>query len=150
MSSSPTSAGAASATASASAAAARAAIMQYARGTGGGIGGGGGSGSAENLPPRTLARLARQVRDLHKSPPEGVRLVVDGDSGLPSNLGELMVRESRKKSNPLSNIVLSLASAVGFHHRGVLSFEVFSFSAATLRRRRIFNIYVFQIRSRVR
>eukprot|EP00977_Amphora_coffeiformis_P024172 scaffold15108_cov180-Amphora_coffeaeformis.AAC.48 len=47
-------------------------------------------GSSENLPPRTLARLAREVRDLHKNPPEGVRLVLDDDTGLPSNLGELM------------------------------------------------------------
>jgi hypothetical protein len=47
---------------------------------------------SENLPPRTLARLAREVRDLHKNPPEGIQLVVDADSGLPSNLSELMVR----------------------------------------------------------
>jgi len=31
--------------------------------------------SSENLPPRTLARVAREVRDLHKNPPEGVRLI---------------------------------------------------------------------------
>jgi len=52
-------------------------------------------GSSENLPPRTLARLAREVRDLHKIPPEGVRLVLDDDTGLPSNLGELMVSHGR-------------------------------------------------------
>lgn len=51
--------------------------------------------STENLPPRTLARLAREVRDLHKNPPEGVRLVCDSESGLPDNLGELMVRSHR-------------------------------------------------------
>ena len=51
----------------------------------------GGSSSIENLPPRTLARVAREVRDLHKSPPEGVRLVVDSETGVPSNLGELVV-----------------------------------------------------------
>jgi hypothetical protein len=51
----------------------------------------GGSVNSENLPPRTLARLAREVRDLHKNPPDNVKLVVDGDSGLPANLGELMV-----------------------------------------------------------
>jgi hypothetical protein len=56
---------------------------QYSRGSS--------SGSVENLPPRTLARVSREVRDLHKSPPEGVRLVVDGETGLPSNLGEVMV-----------------------------------------------------------
>ena len=47
--------------------------------------------TSENLPPRTLARLAREVRNLQKTPPEGVRLVVDEESGLPSNLSELMV-----------------------------------------------------------
>jgi len=56
------------------------------------------SGLSENLPPRTLARLAREVRSLQKSPPEGVRLVVDEDSGLPANLCELMVSRGSLKS----------------------------------------------------
>lgn len=63
---------------------ARAAIAQYSRSASG-------LSSSENLPPRTLARLAREVRDLHQQPPEGVRIVVDSDTGLPANLGELMV-----------------------------------------------------------
>jgi hypothetical protein len=50
------------------------------------------SSATENLPPRTLARVAREVRDLHKNPPENVRLVVDPATGMPNNLGELMVR----------------------------------------------------------
>jgi hypothetical protein len=58
--------------------------MHYARTTSG-------SSSSENLPPRTLARLAREVRDLHQTPPEGVRMLVDNDTGLPANLGEIMV-----------------------------------------------------------
>ena len=58
---------------------------QYSRGSSGG------SSSIENLPPRTLARVAREVRDLHKSPPEGVRLVVDSETGVPTNLGEVLV-----------------------------------------------------------
>lgn len=45
--------------------------------------------SSENLPPRTLARIAREVRDLHKNTPEGIKLTFDGDSG--GSLGELMV-----------------------------------------------------------
>ena len=48
--------------------------------------------SAENLPPRTLARAGREVRDLIKNPPEGIKLVVDNDTGMPSNLGEIVVR----------------------------------------------------------
>jgi hypothetical protein len=49
------------------------------------------SSSSENLPPRTIARVAREVRDLLQSPPEGTKLIVDPDTGLPSNLGELKV-----------------------------------------------------------
>lgn len=60
---------------------------QYSRGSSAG----GSSSSIENLPPRTLSRVAREVRDLIKSPPEGIRLVVDDETGLPSNLGEIVV-----------------------------------------------------------
>jgi ubiquitin-conjugating enzyme E2 S len=48
------------------------------------------SSACENLPPKTLARVSREIRDLHKGPPEGVRLVVDADTGVPSNLGEVL------------------------------------------------------------
>lgn len=51
-----------------------------------------GTGSSENLPPRTLARVARDVRDLVKNPPEGVRLVLDEDTGMPGSLSEILVR----------------------------------------------------------
>lgn len=61
---------------------------QYSRGSSGG----GSSSSIENLPPRTLSRVAREVRDLIKNPPEGVRLVVDSDTGMPANLGDIVVR----------------------------------------------------------
>jgi hypothetical protein len=50
---------------------------------------------SENLPPRTLARLAREVRDLQQNPPEGVRLLVDEETGLPANLSELVVRTGK-------------------------------------------------------
>ena len=60
---------------------------QYSRGSNGG----GSSSSIENLPPRTLARVAREVRDLVKNAPEGVSLVVDNETGLPANLGEVVV-----------------------------------------------------------
>lgn len=46
--------------------------------------------SSENLPPRTLARVARDVRDLIKKPPEGVRLVVDEETGMPGSLSEVL------------------------------------------------------------
>lgn len=96
------------AAAASSSVAARAAIMQYSRSSTSSSSTG--CGSTENLPPRTLARLARQVRDAFKSPPEGVRLVVDNESGLPTNLGELMVSLSfnsllfiKKKSRRLGS-----------------------------------------------
>ena len=47
--------------------------------------------TTENLPPRTLARVARDVRDLVKSPPEGVRLVLDEETGMPDSLSEILV-----------------------------------------------------------
>lgn len=56
--------------------------------------------SSENLPPRTLTRLAREIRDLHKQPPEGIRLVVDEDSGLPTNMGELMAELEGPQGTP--------------------------------------------------
>lgn len=56
--------------------------------------------SSENLPPRTLARVAREIRDLHKNPPEGVRLVVDGQSGVPSSLGEVVAEIQGPQETP--------------------------------------------------
>ena len=48
--------------------------------------------SSENLPPKALSRVAREVRDLIKKPEEGVKLVVDSETGTPSSLAELTVR----------------------------------------------------------
>lgn len=47
------------------------------------------SSNSENLPPRTLARVAREIRNLQKSPPEGIRLVVDPETGCAESLGEI-------------------------------------------------------------
>ena len=35
--------------------------------------------------------MARDVRDLVKSPPEGVRLVLDSETGMPGSLSEILV-----------------------------------------------------------
>ena len=43
------------------------------------------------LPPRTLARVAREVRDLMKKPPEGTKLIVDPETGMPPSLSEIAV-----------------------------------------------------------
>lgn len=59
-----------------------------------------GTGSSENLPPRTLARVARDVRDLVKSPPEGVRLVLDGETGMPGSLSEILAEIEGPEQTP--------------------------------------------------
>jgi ubiquitin-conjugating enzyme E2 S len=81
-------------TSSSSSAAARAVYRQYSSNS---------NSASENLPPRTLARVAREVRDLHKNPPEGVRLVVDSDTGVPSNLSELMAEVKGPTGTPYEN-----------------------------------------------
>ena len=45
--------------------------------------------SAENLPPRILQRVAREVMQLHKSPPDGVRLTMNESSSSSASLGEI-------------------------------------------------------------
>jgi hypothetical protein len=47
------------------------------------------------LPPRTLARVAREVRDLMKNAPEGTKLIVDPETGMPTSLSELVVSKFR-------------------------------------------------------
>ena len=58
--------------------------------------------NSENLPPRTLARVARDVRDLVSKPPEGVRLVVDGETGMPNSLSEILVSREILNCHALS------------------------------------------------
>jgi hypothetical protein len=88
-------------TSSSSSAAARAVYRQYSSNS---------NSASENLPPRTLARVAREVRDLHKNPPEGVRLVVDSDTGVPSNLSELMVRPKIALKRSIAKALRSVPS----------------------------------------
>lgn len=38
--------------------------------------------------------MARDVRDLVKNPPEGIRLVLDDETGMPGSLSEIMVRRN--------------------------------------------------------
>jgi len=54
-----------------------------------------------------LARVAREIRDLHKNPPEGVRLIVDPETGCPDNLGEIMVRILDESDDSHSNLFQS-------------------------------------------
>ncbi|GKY94372.1 hypothetical protein MPSEU_000403100 [Mayamaea pseudoterrestris] len=77
-----------------------------------------GSNVSENLPPRTLARLSREVRDLHQKPPEGVCMIVDSDTGLPSNLGEIMAEMEGPVDTPYEGkfFLLKLVFGQDFPH----------------------------------
>jgi hypothetical protein len=87
------------------------------------------SSSIENLPPRTLARVSKEVRELIKNPPEGIRLVVDSETGLPASLGEIMVRGSSVPSRIV--VSLTFGSAVVLFDDGCLS-SVFSWLMMSL------------------
>jgi hypothetical protein len=68
------------------------------------------AGSAiENLPPRTLTRVAREVRDLHKSPPEGIKLVVDGEGT--GSLAEIVV-SCMNSIDPGSGVMMEVCQIV--------------------------------------
>jgi len=69
--------------------------------------------SIENLPPRTLARVAREVRDLIKSPPDGINLVVDQETGLPSSLGEIVAEIKGPKGTPYEKRFFRLKLVLG-------------------------------------
>mmetsp|Transcript_21965 Transcript_21965/g.51783 ORF Transcript_21965/g.51783 Transcript_21965/m.51783 type:complete len:293 (+) Transcript_21965:221-1099(+) len=69
--------------------------------------------SIENLPPRTLARVSKEVRTLMKNPPEGVRLVVDPETGLPASLGELVAEIEGPQGTPYENRYFRLKLVLG-------------------------------------
>mmetsp|Transcript_9472 Transcript_9472/g.20426 ORF Transcript_9472/g.20426 Transcript_9472/m.20426 type:complete len:328 (+) Transcript_9472:132-1115(+) len=64
--------------------------------------------AAENLPPRTLARVARDVRDLVRSPPEGVRLVLDEETGMPGSLSEILAEIEGPEQTPYHTKIFQL------------------------------------------
>lgn len=55
---------------------------------------------SESLAPKTLARVGKEVRDLIKNPPEGCKLIVDPETGLPHALNELMAEISGPEGTP--------------------------------------------------
>jgi len=59
--------------------------------------------SSENLPPRTLARVSREVRDMVKKVPDGTKLILDSETGLPQNLGEIMVEIEGPEGTPYAD-----------------------------------------------
>lgn len=58
---------------------------------------------SENLPPRTLARVSREVREMMRNPAEGTKLVIDPDTGLPPSLHEIMAEIEGPTGTPYAN-----------------------------------------------
>ncbi|KAG7346560.1 ubiquitin-conjugating enzyme [Nitzschia inconspicua] len=71
------------------------------------------SSSIENLPPRTLSRVTKEVRELIKNPPEGIRLVVDHETGLPSSLGEIVAEVEGPQGTPYEGKFFRLKLVLG-------------------------------------
>lgn len=69
--------------------------------------------SIENLPPRTLARVSKEVRDLIKSPPDGINIVVDQETGLPSSLGEIVAEIEGPQETPYEKRFFRLKLVLG-------------------------------------
>lgn len=62
-----------------------------------------GHGDNVMLSQRTRARLQREVISLIKKPPEGIVLVVDSETGLPSNLSELVAQLKGPEGTPYAD-----------------------------------------------
>mmetsp|Transcript_15971 Transcript_15971/g.22753 ORF Transcript_15971/g.22753 Transcript_15971/m.22753 type:complete len:252 (+) Transcript_15971:120-875(+) len=71
------------------------------------------SSSIENLNPRTIARVTREIRDLVKNPPEGTKIVLDADTGMPSNLGEIMAEIEGPTGTPYESRFFHLKLVLG-------------------------------------
>jgi len=69
--------------------------------------------SVENLPPRTIARVAKEMRDLVKSPPGGINLVVDPETGMPSSLGEVVAEVEGPEGTPYEKHFFRLKLVLG-------------------------------------
>ncbi|VEU33892.1 unnamed protein product [Pseudo-nitzschia multistriata] len=69
--------------------------------------------SVENLPPRTIARVSKEVRDLMKTPPGGINLVVDPETGMPSSLGEIVAEVEGPQGTPYENHYFRLKLVLG-------------------------------------
>jgi len=69
--------------------------------------------SVENLPPRTIARVSKEVRDLMKSPPGGISLVVDPETGMPASLGEIVAEVEGPQGTPYENHFFRLKLVLG-------------------------------------
>ena len=75
--------------------------------------------SVENLPPRTIARVSKEIRDLMKKPPGGITLVVDPETGMPASLGEIVVsliscymKATLLSCNPIGSVHMDLSRGI--------------------------------------
>lgn len=66
------------------------------------------SSSAENLPPRVLQRVAREVMQLHQSPPDGVRLTMNCNDGGSASLGEITAEITGPADTPYAGYLFKL------------------------------------------
>lgn len=55
------------------------------------------------LPPRTLARVSREIRDLMKNAPEGTKLILDPETGMPPSLSEIMAEIKGPTGTPYAD-----------------------------------------------
>lgn len=69
--------------------------------------------SVENLPPRTIARVSKEVRDLMKKPPGGISLVVDPETGMPASLGEVVAEVEGPQGTPYEKHYFRLKLVLG-------------------------------------
>lgn len=69
--------------------------------------------SVENLPPRTIARVSKEIRNLVKTPPGGISLVVDPETGMPSSLGEIVAEIEGPQGTPYEKHYFRLKLVLG-------------------------------------
>lgn len=69
--------------------------------------------SVENLPPRTIARVSKEVRDLMKKSPGGISLVVDPETGMPASLGEVVAEVEGPQGTPYEKHYFRLKLVLG-------------------------------------
>jgi len=83
-------------------------LLAAARSSSSGVANGSKGNSSENLPPRCLARVARDIRNLVKNPPDGVRLVLDEDTGMPGSLSEILAEIEGPEQTPYHTKIFQL------------------------------------------
>jgi len=68
---------------------------------------------SDKLPPKTIARLVREVRDLITKSPEGAKLVIDHDTSMPSSLYDIQVEIEGPVETPYESRFFQLKLVFG-------------------------------------